>query len=263
MAKKVTAPKNEVVPVAPFKPTAKDDVAVNAYYKREKERPSPGKIKIEKQKGEEISINIAPALGPLSKDKGAGIVAVARLTETFGGVDYDGANRLLRGLINATPTKGGVNDQFVNESLALVAAIAPQDGVEGMLAVQMVNAHGLISELQRRMINSVESIAQQDSNGGLLVRLLRTYTAQMEALKRYRTGGEQRVNVTHQHVTVNAEKAAVAVNPPSANRPGVGVTEKTEEQPHEPEPAQLAYAPSDPLPGALKADRQEVQERGG
>jgi hypothetical protein len=169
----------------------------------------------------------------------------------------------LRGLINATPTKGGVNDQFVNESLALVAAIAPQDGVEGMLAVQMVNAHSLISDLQRRMINSVESIAQQDSNGGLLVRLLRTYTTQMEALKRYRTGGEQRVNVTHQHVTVNAEKAAVAVNPPSANGPGVGVTEKTEEQPHEPKPAQLAYAPGDPLPGTLETDRQAMRERSG
>lgn len=48
---------------------------------------------------------------------------------------------------------------------------------------------------------------------------------QMEALKRYRTGGEQRVSVTLQHVTVNADKAAVAVNPFPANEPGLWLQE--------------------------------------
>jgi hypothetical protein len=247
----------------PFKVTSAHETEVREFHDREKARPKPAKIKLEKRTGNIQSLTLAPATGEYAKDVGAGTVAVARLTKTLGGVDYDAANRLLRDLMYATNTKDGTNDQFVNESLALVAAIAPRDGIEAMLAVQMVNTHGLINEFHRRIRNSVETIPQQDSNGGLLVRLERTFLGQVEALKRYRTGGEQRVNVTHQHVTVNADKAAVAVNPPSANGPGVGGTEKTEEQPHEPKPAQLAYTPGDPLPGTFETDRQAVRERPG
>ena len=118
--------------------------------------------------------------------------------------------------MNATRTKEGVSEQEMNAALSLVAEITPRDGIEAMLAVQMVNAHGLICELQRRMRNTVENLPQQDSNGSFLVKMLRTFAAQVETLKRYRTGGEQRVSVTHQHVTVNADKAAVAVHAPAA-----------------------------------------------
>ena len=46
----------------------------------------------------------------------------------------------------------------------------------------------------------------------LAVKLLRTFTPQLEALKRYRSAGEQRVVVQHQHVNVTADQAAVQVN---------------------------------------------------
>ena len=45
-------------------------------------------------------------------------------------------------------------------------------------------------------------IPQQDAAERALNKLARTYTMQIEALKRYRTGGQQRVIV--EHVTVNA-----------------------------------------------------------
>jgi hypothetical protein len=80
------------------------------------------------------------------------------------------------------------------------------------------------------------------------VKLLRTYTAQIEALKRYRSAGEQRVVV--QHVTVTAEQAAVQVNGGVDPAPeGRGAASKPEEQPHAPaKPAPLAYEPGTPLP---------------
>ena len=53
----------------------------------------------------------------------------------------------------------------------------------------------------------VENLPQQDSAERALSRLARTFAAQLEALKRYRTGGEQRVTV--QHVTVNEGGQAV------------------------------------------------------
>lgn len=260
MAKKVKSPEPETLPAVPFKPSAKDEAAVAAYTALESERPIAAKIKTESQKGGKVTLTLSPASGVYAEDKDAFRVAGARLTKTFGEVDWDAAKHLLDHIIYGTATKSGVNDNAVNASLALVASIDPRDGTEAMLAVQMVNTHCLIAELQRRMMNMQQTVPLQDSNGGLLVRLLRTYTAQVETLKRYRTGGEQRVSVTHQHVTVNADKAAVAVNPLLANEPGVGMAEKTEEQPHERREVGLIAESNDILPGSFKANRQTLRK---
>ncbi len=56
----------------------------------------------------------------------------------------------------------------------------------------------------------VDNIQQQDSAERAFNKLARTFTAQVEALKRYRTGGEQKVTV--QHVTVNEGGQAVVGN---------------------------------------------------
>jgi len=53
----------------------------------------------------------------------------------------------------------------------------------------------------------VDNIAQQDAAERALNKLARTYANQMEALKRYRTGGHQKVTV--EHVTVNAGGQAI------------------------------------------------------
>ena len=58
-----------------------------------------------------------------------------------------------------------------------------------------------------RRLAHVDNIPQQDSAERAFNKLTRTFTAQVEALKRYRTGGEQKVTV--QHVTVNEGGQAV------------------------------------------------------
>src|SRR3954447_23067806 len=67
---------------------------------------------------------------------------------------------------------------------------------------------------------------------------------------RYRSKGEQRVVVQHQHVNVTAKQAAVQVNGSADPAPeGRGAASKPEEQPHAPaKPAPLAYEPGTPLP---------------
>ena len=52
-----------------------------------------------------------------------------------------------------------------------------------------------------RRLAHVDNIPQQDSAERAFNKLARTFAAQLEALKRYRTGGEQKVTV--EHVTVN------------------------------------------------------------
>ena len=63
-----------------------------------------------------------------------------------------------------------------------------------------------------RRLNHVENIPQQDSAERTFNKLARTFAAQVEALKRYRTGGEQRVIV--QHVNVNECLIAVKTQLP-------------------------------------------------
>ncbi len=83
--------------------------------------------------------------------------------------------------------------------LAVIKGIEPQDQVESMLAAQMAAVHMATMTFARRLAH-VETLPQQDSAERAFNKLARTFTAQVEALKRYRTGGEQRVVVKHVHV---------------------------------------------------------------
>jgi hypothetical protein len=57
-------------------------------------------------------------------------------------------------------------------------------------------------------------IPQQDSAERAFNKLARTFAAQVEALKRYRTGGEQRVIVQHVNVNEGGQAIVGAVNHP-------------------------------------------------
>lgn len=96
-----------------------------------------------------------------------------------------------------------VNSNFL---LSVVRAVDPRDELEALLAVQMGAIHCATMMMARRL-NHVETITQQDAAERALNKLARTYAMQMEALKRYRTGGQQRVIV--EHVTVNAGGQAI------------------------------------------------------
>jgi hypothetical protein len=113
----------------------------------------------------------------------------------------------------------------------------------------MVGVHWVAMDLLRQA-GTTDSRFQFNDVGNMAVKLLRTYTAQLEALKRYRSAGEQRVVVQHQHVNVTADRAAVQVNGGAIPDPGGrGVASKPEEQSHaQGDPASLAYAPDTPLP---------------
>ena len=93
-----------------------------------------------------------------------------------------------------------------NFLLSVVRAVQPRDELESLLAIQMGAIHTATMMMARRL-NHVETIPQQDAAERALNKLARTYAVQMEALKRYRTGGQQKVTV--EHVTVNAGGQAI------------------------------------------------------
>lgn len=83
--------------------------------------------------------------------------------------------------------------------MGFIRSIKLRDETETQLAAQMAATHAAVITFARRL-NKVENIRQQDSAISGFNKLTRSYAAQMEALKRYRSTGEQRVTV--QHVTV-------------------------------------------------------------
>jgi hypothetical protein len=90
-------------------------------------------------------------------------------------------------------------------------------------------------------------------------KLAKTFTTQMEALKRYRMGGQQKVTV--EHVTVQTGGQAIVGNV-SHPGPGGGSSRETRNQPHEQpkEPSGDASEPSMLRP--IKTHRRAVQGAG-
>src|SRR5713226_9870934 len=102
--------------------------------------------------------------------------------------------------------------------LSVVKGIEPRDQVEAMLGAQMAAVHTATMTFARRLAR-VENIPQQDSAERAFNKLARTFTTQMEALKRYRTGGEQTVTV--QHVNVSEGGQAIVGNVTQGQRDAV------------------------------------------
>jgi hypothetical protein len=131
------------------------------------------------------------------------------LMEALGTTDLDFTTGLIGQLTNAGSKGSEVDAQGVNFMLSIIQGIKPRDQVEAMLAAQMAAVHMATMTFARRL-TTVDNIPQQDSAERAFNKLLRTYTTQMEALKRYRTGGEQKVTV--QHVTVGEGGQAIVGN---------------------------------------------------
>ena len=126
-----------------------------------------------------------------------------------------GANDLAfyHGLSGHVATLGShkrqIDEEASNFALSVIRGIEPRDQLEAMLAAQMAAVHAATMMFARRL-NHVETIPQQDSAERALNKLARTFATQLEALKRYRTGGQQKVTV--EHVTVNAGGQAIVGN---------------------------------------------------
>jgi hypothetical protein len=90
---------------------------------------------------------------------------------------------------------------------SIVSAIAPRDGVEALLAIQMAAIQSATLKASRRLATA-EYMEQLNAHESALNRLARTFTAQVETLRKYRTGGTQTVR----HVHVNEGGQAIVAD---------------------------------------------------
>ncbi len=93
--------------------------------------------------------------------------------------------------------------------LSIIRDLAPRDAVERMLAVQLAATH-VATIRSARWMAKADNLPQLEAHYTGYNKLARTFAAQVEALRKHRTGGEQRVTV--QHVNVSDGGQAIVGN---------------------------------------------------
>ena len=200
-------PPAETPPAAvAYEPT--DDERAALQRLRDRQRPAPD-LKFKRERGKPAEV---------STTHPSNVTGRALLMDAIGTGEIAFLDPFLGQLVNVA-TQGQEPDEAAsNFLLAVVKGAEPHDQMEAMLAMQMGAVHLATATMARRLAH-VETLDQQAGAEKALSRLARTYAAQMEALKRYRSGGEQKVTV--QHVTVNEGGQAV-VGSVGAGRGGRG-----------------------------------------
>ena len=183
----------ETAVTKPHERTSEESAILARHRKRRKQRVQAPPLKVEQTKN-------GFSVSPDHPELGLGYVMVM---EALGTADVDFQEGLVRELVNASSPGSVPDERGLNFALSMVKGIAPRDETEAMMAAQMAAVHMATMTFARRLAHT-ENIQQQDN---AFNKLARTFAAQVEALKRHRTGGEQKVTV--QHVTVNDGGQAV------------------------------------------------------
>ena len=181
----LSLPKKPDPDAGKYQPTAREQAVLDKY-----------KVQTAAEMTPRIKVSHNKKAKAISLDHPDELIGSVLLAEALGTVDGDFVIGLLTQLGNATSQDQRPDESAINQ-------------FEAMLAAQMAAIHTATMTFTRRLAN-VETIEQQDSAERALNKLARTFAMQMEALKRYRTGGEQKVTV--QHVSVNEGGQAIVGN---------------------------------------------------
>nr|WP_296429784.1 hypothetical protein [Roseovarius sp. BRH_c41] len=126
------------------------------------------------------------------------------LCKIFGTSDDMQAELLLSHCLKALKANEASDNHPGNDErifmLSMIRDMAPRDAVERMLAVQMAATH-VATIRSARWLAHTENISQAQAHYTGFNKLARTFAAQVEALRKHRTGGKQTVVVQHMNVS--------------------------------------------------------------
>ena len=175
--------KTKTVPAKPYEPTPSELALVK---KQKAERKYEIKVTVKKTKA-------GTSITPDHPDLGIG---TALFMDALGTTDGEFLEVLIFQVANLTRASDEISEAKLNHTLSLIHGIAPQDPVEAMLAVQMSAVHIATLNYARRT-NVADTFMESEMAEKAFNRLSRTFIAQMDTLKKYRTGGEQKMTVEH------------------------------------------------------------------
>lgn len=105
-----------------------------------------------------------------------------------------------------------------NQALAALHAIAPRDGLEGMLAAQMVAVNNHAMSLLNKACEAGVSEEIIEARENRANKFMRTFTMQMEALGKYRQKENQNTVVGQVHVHEGGQAVVAAMGSPSITK---------------------------------------------
>jgi hypothetical protein len=187
------------------------------------------------------------------------------LLDAFGTTSKDFLASELNRLSNSQLSAGQLHtgQREMNAALAAIDGTRPENEMTAMLASQMAATHSLAMDMLGRT-RRAGTPERMQAHGALATKLLRTFTAQTEALAKIKRGGEQTVRVEHVHVYSGGQAIVGAVS--NRKMEGGGVDEKENQAYGTLDPRTLAPAPGAALLGpnsvghALSENRGERQE---
>ena len=157
--------------------------------------------KIEKAKTNDLGVKVSGSAQIGHKIELAQESALCRI---FGTSDEMQVNALLSHCFKHLKADEASDEHPGNDErgfmLSMIRDLAPRDAVERMLAVQMAATHVATIRAGRWMATS-DNLPQVQAHYTGFNKLARTFAAQVEALRKHRTGGEQRVTVQHVNVS--------------------------------------------------------------
>ncbi|MDB5243568.1 MAG: hypothetical protein JWP57_4193 [Spirosoma sp.] len=169
-----------------------------------------GMNKIEKAKPDDLSVKFS---GSAKKGHKVELTHANVFCQIFGTSDEMQANALLSQCLKVLKADEASDEHPHNDERAFVLSIirdlAPKDAVERMLAVQMAATH-VATIRSARWLSNTQNVPQVQAHYTGFNKLTRTFAAQVEALRKHRNGGEQRVTV--QHVNVSDGGQAIVGN---------------------------------------------------
>lgn len=208
MAKKKTTKKTKTKEknqkLAPREYTDEEKARLGKYEERAKKQP----VKFKMVKSDSGN----PTLKLKDPDD---TLRLVKLSEAMGTTDGDLRAYLIEQV--AGVFKGACSEDMeklatiANNSLAMLNGIQPQDELEGMLAVQMIGTHNMAMDCVGRATRT-ERVDFMNTYMNGATKMLRTFAAQIEALTKYRTGGQQKMTVEHVHVNEGGQAIVGTVN---------------------------------------------------
>ena len=212
-----TAPAADASPKPAYVPTVKESTIAQGILDRRQKQAPLAKFRVAKENG----------VLQIDNDHADQAVGTVILMNALGSTNGIFTEALTRQIANIAAHGSEPTADDLNGVVAMIQGIGPKDETEAMLATQMVAIHNATMTAARRL-SHVDNIPQQDSASNMLNKLARTFATQIEALKKYRSTGEQSIRV--QHVIVNDGGQAIVGNVQA----GGGGTLETGGQPLEP-----------------------------
>jgi hypothetical protein len=158
------------------------------------------------------------------KDQIVPTETVELLKKALGNVDHDFFFHVLVQLVSVCSDHNGFDERQLKFMVSFIRDRKPPNQLATLLAVQMATVHVKMMSLSRTIVVG-EDPRDLAFVGHIVVKLVRTFQAQIETSERLRSNGEQKVTV--QNLSINKGAQAIVGNITQSAREGVAADPNT------------------------------------